>query len=260
MHSFYLYLFSVIYLLLKPVIYLFISSYIDSLLHDFRYDPPGTIIPPVEPSASQKPKQRPSITTQKCEEELDDHNKNAVQAILKRSRNFIVSALQRAKAHTTLTTDLISEMDKKASKGEGKEVKRGSLMSIQSSSTDISRVCSKELDDDWLGTYELMDILSDPSPMQSRRSSIDPQVAWSHIVGNNSSSSTPSVTAAAAGAGSTGGAGTGGAVVSSGANIKPEVPGIASADTAANSGKHATIYAFYSIQHRELFFFLFVSL
>ena len=137
--------------------------------------------------------------------------------------------------HATLTTDLVSEMDKKASTGEGKEVKRGSMMSIQSSSTDISRVCSKELDDDWLGTYELMDILSDPSPMQSRRSSIDPQAAWSNIVGNNSTSTTTTSSTTAAASAASGGAVNG--CVTAGAAIKPEVAGAVSADAAANSGK-----------------------
>ena len=132
---------------------------------------------------------RCSFSQFRDEEDLDDHNKNAVQAILKKSRNHIISALLKAKS-PDMSDDSAGDRDRKGSgaKSEGKESKRGSIMSIQSNSTDISRVCSKEAYEDWLVSDELLDILSDPntcSPLHSRRPSNESQGTWNLFIANN---------------------------------------------------------------------------
>lgn len=163
-----------------------------SLLHgiiSIRYDPPGTILPLACAKSQPKPMKRCSFSQSRDEEDLDDHNKNAVQAILKKSRNHIISALLKAKS-PDMSDDSAGDRDRKGSgaKSEGKESKRGSIMSIQSNSTDISRVCSKEAYEDWLVSDELLDILSDPntcSPLHSRRPSNESQGTWNLFIANN---------------------------------------------------------------------------
>lgn len=132
---------------------------------------------------------RCSFSQSRDEEDLDDHNKNAVQAILKKSRNHIISALLKAKS-PDMSDDGVGDRDRKGSgaKSDGKESKRNSIMSIQSNSTDISRVCSKEAYEDWLVSDELLDILSDPntcSPLHSRRPSNESQGTWNLFIANN---------------------------------------------------------------------------
>ena len=151
-----------------------------------RYDPPGTVLPP---AISPKQTKRSSFTSYRSEEDAEDYNKNFVHDTLRRSRNLIISALRKAKTTPELTLETIAEVDKKDGNGEKKEVKRPSIMSIQSNSTDISRVCSKEAYEDWLVSDELLDILSSDtancSPMHSRRPSNESQGAWNLFVANN---------------------------------------------------------------------------
>ena len=121
------------------------------------------------PSASSQPKTSPrTIASHKLDSDLDDNNKNTVQSILRKSRQSITCALMKAQDATTAAV----EIEKKNIKNpvpsgsgtvSGTESKRGSMMSVQSNSTcstDISRVCSKEIYEDWLVSDELLDILS----------------------------------------------------------------------------------------------------
>lgn len=151
-----------------------------------RYDPPGTVLPP---AISPKQQKRASFTTYRNEEDTEEYDKNFVHDTLRRSRNLIISALRKAKTAPELTLETIAEVNKKDGNGEKKEVKRPSIMSIQSNSTDISRVCSKEAYEDWLVSDELLDILSSDtancSPMHSRRPSNESQGAWNLFVANN---------------------------------------------------------------------------
>lgn len=160
-----------------------------TLLPFFRYDPPGTILPPACSKSQPKPMKRCSFSHSRDEDDLDDHNKNAVQAILKKSRNHIISALLKAKS-PDMSDDSAGDRDRKGNgaKSDGKESKRNSIMSLQSNSTDISRVCSKEAYEDWLVSDELLDILSDPntcSPLHSRRPSNESQGTWNLFIANN---------------------------------------------------------------------------
>lgn len=68
---------------------------------------------------------RCSFSHSRDEDDLDDHNKNAVQAILKKSRNHIISALLKAKS-PDMSDDSAGDRDRKSNgaKSDGKESKR----------------------------------------------------------------------------------------------------------------------------------------